>query len=656
MTFLLITPPKVSDPNIETINQLFDLGLRTLLLRLKDAEDVDYENVIDQISPLYRDRILIDQYYHLLEKYVLQGVYVSYKKMDTLIKSPLKRHHTVVVGAHSLSELKRLVWHPTYAILSPVFDSISKEGYQANSSLIQEKENLQKLPFPVLALGGITPKNESLCFDLGFSGGAFIGDIWSNLGFEISAWNHWRMPEILSVAGHDPSGGAGITSDVLTAFSLGIRCRTIVSTLTIQSENVFRGALPIDSSTLQDNCEINLSQIRWAKIGMMPSLQEVEQIASELRKRGVRFIVWDPIVSASKSEVPGLDYKDVGLISRILSEIDLVTPNRNECSQLFGTTDRESLMEIARRTQCSFLLKGGHSSDSPTLSTDLLILPQAETYSFSVPRRGGEMHGTGCMLSTLILSWMAHGYSLLAACQKAQQRISRWMQNDQLLCNYKKSDVTYPKSMIQMLSSFQYITNTQDKKKLVERVRNVLQAGGKWIQLRLKEASTSLRVELAKELIPLCRAAHAILIIDDDVEAVLHSGADGIHLGKNDLSPIEARLILGDSAIIGYTCNTEEDILQAARFGVNYIGIGPYRNTETKKLLSPLLGIEGLQKLMEYNQKLPYPLPAVAIGGIDIADLMSIKKTGVVGVAVSGVIDKAPDPIATCRKFIDHIE
>ena len=91
----------------------------------------------------------------------------------------------------------------------------------------------------------------------------------------------------------------------------------------------------------------------------------------------------------------------------------------------------------------------------------------------------------------------------------------------------------------------------------------------------------------------ICRKYNATLILNDHVHLVKEIGANGVHLGKSDMSPVKARELLGSNYIIGGTANNMEDIRQLHKSGVDYIGLGPFRFTRTKKNLAPILGIEG---------------------------------------------------------------
>lgn len=196
------------------------------------------------------------------------------------------------------------------------------------------------------------------------------------------------------------------------------------------------------------------------------------------------------------------------------------------------------------------------------------------------------------------------------------------------------------------MKTLQYITHT-DKD-----LESVLQGGCRWVQLRMKDATDMQFTEMAERILPICRKYKAILILDDRVHLVNELGADGVHLGKKDMPIKEARKLLGPTMIIGATANTEEDLLSAYESGADYIGLGPFRFTMTKKGLSPILGCEGYRRIMEYRKRHGIIIPVVAIGGIRMEDLKDLHQTGVDGIAVSGLILNSNDKEQTTKEII----
>ena len=197
-----------------------------------------------------------------------------------------------------------------------------------------------------------------------------------------------------------------------------------------------------------------------------------------------------------------------------------------------------------------------------------------------------------------------------------------------------------------------FITNYHDDISLTEQTEYVLEAGCRWVQLRLKGADDAEIYMVGKALRQLCDRYEATLILDDVVRMVPVIGADGVHLGKQDMPVDEARKLLGPDKIIGGTANTFEDVKRLAQQGANYIGCGPFRFTTTKKNLSPLLGLEGYAAILEQMRQQQIDLPLIAIGGITVEDVPDLIDLGVSGIAISGAILEAKKPEIMMRKFI----
>jgi thiamine-phosphate pyrophosphorylase len=150
----------------------------------------------------------------------------------------------------------------------------------------------------------------------------------------------------------------------------------------------------------------------------------------------------------------------------------------------------------------------------------------------------------------------------------------------------------------------------------------------------------------------LCDRYGAELYIDDHVEVCKHIRATGVHLGKADMPPREARSLLGAGFIIGATANTFADIRQLDAEGVDYIGLGPFRFTETKKNLSPTIGLSGYRRIMQQCKREGIRLPVLAIGGITSNDIPAILGAGISGIALSSAILQATDPVEETKRII----
>ena len=177
----------------------------------------------------------------------------------------------------------------------------------------------------------------------------------------------------------------------------------------------------------------------------------------------------------------------------------------------------------------------------------------------------------------------------------------------------------------------------------LEQVEEACRAGIRLIQLRMKEALDEEFLQTAREAMKICRAWGGRLIINDRLEVAVAVGADGVHVGKEDVPVREARRIMGEGKIVGGTANTVDDILEHSRGGADYIGLGPYRYTTTKKKLSPILGLEGYRRIIRQVVAEGVGVPVFAIGGIGVTDVRGLVEAGVYGVAFSGLLVRAGD-------------
>lgn len=194
-----------------------------------------------------------------------------------------------------------------------------------------------------------------------------------------------------------------------------------------------------------------------------------------------------------------------------------------------------------------------------------------------------------------------------------------------------------------MLSRIQYISHGDTVEEQKRNILNALEAGCKMIQVRFKKGSGKDFLEVASQARIWCTYTNALLIINDSIEIAQKVDADGVHLGLTDDSIEEARKVLGPSKIIGGTANTLEDVLQRIGEKCDYVGLGPLRFTPTKEKLSPLLGFEGYQRIAKELESAGLSIPIYAIGGIVQNDVELLKKTGIYGIAVSGMISDAAD-------------
>jgi len=181
---------------------------------------------------------------------------------------------------------------------------------------------------------------------------------------------------------------------------------------------------------------------------------------------------------------------------------------------------------------------------------------------------------------------------------------------------------------------------------MVELVQAALAGGATVIQLRDKDAST-------RELLALGRALHAVtsahavpLIINDRVDIAHALGAEGVHLGIDDLPVAQARAILGPDSLIGMSPETLAQARAAEQDGASYLGVGDVYGTRTKSDAGPPIGLEGLSAMVQAVR-----IPVVAVGGITAANAARAIACGAAGVVVISAVIGAPDPAGAARQL-----
>lgn len=204
-----------------------------------------------------------------------------------------------------------------------------------------------------------------------------------------------------------------------------------------------------------------------------------------------------------------------------------------------------------------------------------------------------------------------------------------------------------------MLNKIQYISHGDTPLEQLYHIESVLAAGQQWIQYRFKNTTSTTLWQTAEQVKILCEQYNATLIINDHIDLAKAIDADGVHLGLTDLSIEQAKAYLPNK-IIGGTANTLENIKHRDKEGCDYIGLGPYRYTKTKKNLSPILGLLGYQQLVNQMRELHINTPIIAIGGIRLEDLQQLKETGIHGIAISSLLQNSTNK-QDLIKQIKHI-
>ena len=173
----------------------------------------------------------------------------------------------------------------------------------------------------------------------------------------------------------------------------------------------------------------------------------------------------------------------------------------------------------------------------------------------------------------------------------------------------------------------------------MELARELLAGGAKWFQLRAKKAPADKTLQLARELVILCNASKAKLIINDRMDIALAARAHGVHLGQTDLPAENARQLAPPRFLIGLSTHSSQQVQASTTRPIDYIGFGPIFPTASKADAESAKGIERLREVRSLTER-----PIVAIGGIELARVPEIFATGANAVAMIGALQRAKDP------------
>lgn len=181
---------------------------------------------------------------------------------------------------------------------------------------------------------------------------------------------------------------------------------------------------------------------------------------------------------------------------------------------------------------------------------------------------------------------------------------------------------------------------------LEEEIEKAVRAGVTMVQLREKHMGSDELVSLAKRIGTVVHKYNVPLIINDDIEAALASGADGVHVGQEDIGAYEARQRIGSSMILGVSAPTAETALEAERCGADYIGAGAVFSTSTKKN-AKVMSFDELKRICG-----SVSIPVVAIGGITEDNIIELSGSGIAGAAVVSAIFAKDDIAASAAKLL----
>jgi hydroxymethylpyrimidine/phosphomethylpyrimidine kinase len=242
-------------------------------------------------------------------------------------------------------------------------------------------------------------------------------------------------PFALTIAGFDPSAGAGVLADVKTMEANRVYGLAACTALTVQNDVAFERVSWVPLAEVQDQIRVLLARfpVGFVKIGLIESLPLLLELTHWLKAHNPTVqLIWDPVLKATA----GYEFHpqpDQALLQAICAELALITPNRLEALRLWPATSALAAAG-ALSAYCPVLLKGGHEEGQ--LATDLLLAKGAE-HEFSAPRLPhGEKHGSGCVLSAAVLAQLAKGGNLVDACRLGKAYTTAFLGSNETLLGY----------------------------------------------------------------------------------------------------------------------------------------------------------------------------------------------------------------------------
>lgn len=442
------------------------------------------------------------------------------------------------------------------------------------------------------------------------------------------------MTTVLSIAGSDPSGGAGIQADLRTFAKAGVNGSAAITALTAQTRAKVSAANLVSAEVVatQIDSAFSDSPIDAVKTGMLGNAAIVRAVIATLARHGARNVVVDPVI-VSSSGTALLDPAGVDVLRRdLLPNATIVTPNTNEAGLLLNAaapTTVDAMGDAARRL-CELgvrwaVVTGGHIGGDE--SVDVLSNGQ-ETHELRTPRiKGGGIHGSGCRYSAALAAALARGADVPSACVEAQKFVA--MEIREAMGTKPNLGRLYLVATPRVnMNGFEFLA----------RIRAAIEGGVDILQLRSKELEGAPYCRLAERVGAIAANANIPFIVNDRVDVALAVNADGVHLGQKDL-PVElARRIL-PRGIIGRSSHEAAHATRALEERADYFAVGPVWETPTK----PGRKAAGVKYVREVGA-LNVDIPWYAIGGINVENVREVIEAGATRIAVVRAILDARDP------------
>lgn len=480
------------------------------------------------------------------------------------------------------------------------------------------------------------------------------------------------MGYLLTIAGHDPVHGAGITADLATWAAMGLEGASVVTALTVQNSAGLDRVEPVAASVVRDALQAVLrdGEPMAIKLGLLGSAAVVDEVRQFVTARRCP-VVLDPVLAASNGRAAhGEDpLAFVTALRVLMRHADVITPNLPEALALLDDVPvrLEALSALCRG---GVVLKGGHAvgADSPDWVSD-----GRATALLSAPRLPRSAHGTGCVFSAALAGMLAEGWGLFDAAAEAKLRVLSGIAHARAvgpgrphvhaaapadsghlptLCwvppGHTPHGAATGSAFAPLAARIGFYPVVPD----ADWVERLLAWGVRTVQLRVKAgtlAPDALQRQIDRAVAAGRAAPGAQVFINDHWQMALAAGAYGVHLGQEDLETADLPALQRAGLRLGISSHTPAEMARAHAAQPSYVAIGPVFPTTLKQM--PYRPV-GLERLRRWTQRYQPRYPVVAIGGIDLARAQAVADCGVDGVAVVSAVTQAANAQAATRAFL----
>lgn len=417
-------------------------GARVIQYRAKDIDPDERRAIATQLRTLCHENgalLIINDFPELAREIDADGVHLGQDDMPAVqARQIIGRNKLIGVSTHSVDEaLKAEAQGADYIAFGSVFPTSTKKDITLVG--IKSLSMVRKaVLIPLVAIGGMTPERASAAIDAGADAVAVISGVMADddpgraaREFALLFNRHLPLPKgkVMTIAGSDSGGGAGIQADIKTITLLGSYATSVLTALTAQNTLGVKEVYSVHTTFIEQQLEAVLDDIGTdtIKTGMLNWGGSVWRIAQIIEERSLLAVV-DPVMVAKGGASLLDDVALDSLISRLLPQAYLLTPNLPEVAAITGIHPRntEEMIEAGRNLQMlgarNVLIKGGHLEQGDAI--DVLLLDDDE-HLFSAPRIDSHnTHGTGCSLAAAIATFLAQGYPLKQAVERAKRFIS----------------------------------------------------------------------------------------------------------------------------------------------------------------------------------------------------------------------------------------